>query len=735
MTQAASASAAKRASFNFSLSDLTAGAVNGFIEVIFAISLASLIFSGALEGDLSRGIAIALTTSTVHILISSLTAPPGILSTGQENAAVIMSVLVASVVGRLGTGADLLPTVIALVFVTALISGVFLLLLGYFKLGGLARYVPYPVIGGFVAGTGWLLVQGSIGTMADFPLVLAALPNLFQPDQLLLWLPGLIFALVLFFGLRRIDHFLVMPGIMVGGLVLFLVALLLTGTSLDAAMERGLLLGQLGGSGSSLHPLPLPEIAQARWLAVFGETGGIATLLLLSATTLLLNISGLELVLRQDVDLNRELRRAGMMNLLSGLLGGSVGFQDLSLSTINYRIGGRGRIAGLVTGGICALVLVLGASTLAYAPKFMFGGLLLFLGLELLYEWVIEGYKQLGGVDYGVVLLILVMVAAFGFLVGVSVGLVLMVLIFVWNYSRINIFHHTLSGGEVASNFVRNAYHARRLAEYGTSIYILELQGFIFFGTANTLLEQIHTRLKDPNERRLQFLILDFRRVTGLDSSAVYSFTKVKYLAEMHNFKVLYTHISSSIQRDLERANLLADDAAVFPDVDRGLEWCEDQLLDVHQVTAKHLAMTLPLQLADLGFKKQHVALLQLYIEKIIFEPGAYLIQQGMESTDLFFIEIGQVSIYLELETGKKVRLQTYNMGTVIGELGFYLHSQRSASVIAELKTIAYRLSDEKLQEMKVYNPELAIALNELMVRVISERLVITNRALAALNR
>ncbi len=718
------------------LPNLTAGLVLGFSEVIFSVSIASLIFSGPLEGYLSRGISIVLVTSAVTILATALFASlNGVISGIQDNPSVLLAVAVGSLVGVVGAGPDLFPTVLALIFSTTLLTGGALWLLGHFRLGGLMRYIPFPVIGGFLAGVGWLLAHGSIGASADYPLSLETLPVLLRPDQMLRWLPGVAFGLALLVGVRRIKHYLALPGLLLAGLVAFSLALIISGMSIGQAAERGLVLGHIGTS-AAWQPLPLLELAQADWGAILGQAGNSGAILILSALTLMLYISGLELVLHRDIDLNRELRTAGMTNLVSGLLGGMIGYHDLPYTVLNYRVGARGRLAGIVAGLVCLVMLLIGTSLLVYVPKPLLTGLLFFLGLNFLDEWVVQGHKRLGRADYGVVLLMLLIIALTNFLVGVSLGLILTIIIFVVNYSRTNIFHHTLSGAEVSSNVERNAYQRRALRALGKQIYVLELQGFIFFGTANTMLEHVRARLHDPDEEELLYLILDFRRVTGLDSSAVFSLTRVQDLADTHGFTLVFTHLSDKIREELARSGLAINERILFfDDLDHGLEWCEEQLLGTNMATLKLIPFVLEAQLDALGFDTADGTKLKTYLEKIQLKPGEYLIHQGEPFSDLYFIEFGQVSIYLELENGQRMRLQTPGAGTIVGELGFYLDVPRSASVIADFNTIAYRLTRRAMQEMKANDPELAIAFDELMLRVVAERLVTTNRTLAALNR
>lgn len=719
-----------------SLSEVTAGLIVGFSQVILSVSLATLVFSGLLAGDLPRGIAVSLFTTAATLLVSTFfSATPRITPCVQDNATVLLAVAAGSIASVLGPGPELLPTVIALIFVTTMLTSLFLLALGTFDLGQLVRYIPYPVIGGFLAGTGWLLALGGLGTMVNEHLTLETLPQIFASDQLTQWLPGLVFALALMLGVRYIRHFLALPGVLLGGLVVFYLLLLASGTPIDEAMQRGLLLGDMGGA-AVWSPLPLPDLAQANWSAVLSQAGTIGTIMLLTAVALLLNISGLELVLREDIDFNRELRSAGFGNLLSGLGGGMIGYQALSFTMLRHRAGSRGRLAGLVSALMALSFIFVGAGLLAYMPRPILAGLVLFLGLEFLYEWIFEARHKLGRTDYAVVLLILVIIAVWGFLVGVAVGLALMVLLFVIKYSRTNIFHHALSGAEIASHVERSTHHRRALSKLGRRVYVLELNGFLFFGTANAILERIRERLNSTEEKPLGFLILDFRRVTGIDSSAVFSLSKTKYLAETAGFTMVFTHLSAEKQEELARNGLAADEhLRFFPDLDRGMEWCEDELLEQDQVTRKHIPITLHMQLADSGFKKEYSNRLKPYLEAIRLEPGDYLMRQGEKSDGLFFIEVGRVSVYIELADGRQMRIKTLDMGTIIGELGLYLNVPRSASVTADAPTRVYRLTAEALEKMKTEDPELVIAFNELMVRLVAERLIASNGEIAALNR
>jgi SulP family sulfate permease len=718
------------------LPGLIVGILIGISEIIDDISFGSLVYSGELARYLSFGIGAALVTSTiVMIVISQTSSVSGVAGGTQDGSSVILAVIVASLVTTLSTSRveDKLATVWMAIAFTTLLTGVFFLALGLFKLGGLVRFIPYPVMGGFLAGTGWLLVRGSFGVMAGMPLTIANIPTLLQSNRLLLWVPGIIFAFLQFYGSRKIRHALTMPGILIGAIVLFYITLLIMGISVEAATKQGLLLGGVSG-GITWQPLMLKNLLVANWVSILEQGSNIAIVLILGMVGLLMNASALELTIRQDINLNRELQAAGIANILSGVGGGMVGYHVLYQSTLCHRMGAHSRLPGLVAGAICAAMLFAGSALLAYFPKPIIGGLLLFLGLDFLYEWVIVGWSKLSYTDYAVVLLILVVIAATDFLIGVGVGLVAAIILFVVNYSHINVVHHVLSGAEIRSNLDRCAYHQRVLAEkLGQHIFILELQGYIFFGTSNALLDQIRSRLGDRNRPLVHYILLDFRRVTGMDSSAVMSFVKGKQLAEAQKITLVLTHLTDPMRRRLELDGLSESDPSVriFPDLDHGLEWCEEQLLDIEQVTTLHTPITLSAQLADSGFERTDTKRLLNYLERVEFKEGETLIHQGDEADCMYFVEMGMISIYLELGN-ERMRLQTLGLGTAIGEPGLYLGKKSSASVIADMPVTAYRLTRAALSDMKQKEPELAATFHEFAARLLSERLTATTRTLEA---
>lgn len=735
------------------LPGLTAGCILGILNITLSTSFAVLIFSGELSCYVSRGIGFTLFGALmIGLCVSFTSSLPGTIAAPQEIPAAIFALISMTLVESLSAAEHpetAFVTLMMVIMMTSVLTGIIFLVLGMLKVGNLTRFIPYSVIGGFLAGTGWLLVKGAVSVMTDAPCDLAYISDLFQSAILIKWLPGVVFGTVLVLISRRYHHFLIMPMTIVAGVGLFFLILAFTHISIADAEVRGWLLGPFP-SGELWQPFTLADLQQVQWPAMNAQVGwNMVNIVLFGTLSLLLNAAGLELAVRRDIDLNRELVSAGIGNIATGLSGGIVGFHTLSDTALGHRIAPNSRIAGVSAAILCGLTLTFGASVLAYFPRFLAGGLLFFLGLSFLVEWGYDAWHTLPKTDYLLVLMIVGIVGTIGFLEGVLFGMFMTIIIFVMNYSRINVIKHTLSGATFQSTVVRAAVDRRVLQKQGDSVVICKLHGFIFFGTANTLYQQIRQNITEPVSSAVRFLVLDFRFVSGLDSSAFNSFLKLKQLAEIQGITLVLTHLLPEIQQRFQRrgyVNAEEHRVQIFEDLDHGVEWCEEQILtaEEHVIDAAKSpdedGELLKLAFDDImkSLEQQErfevvVEDLMPYLERQERLTGEYIIRQGELPEALYFIESGQIIVQLE-ENGKKTtRLRTMNAGTVVGELGIYLSQQTSAAVIMQQSGTIYRLSRQALQRMKTRDPYKTIHFHEFMMYLLSERLVHTTNTLYAL--
>lgn len=713
---------------------LAGSLITGTITVIVSVAFAAMIFSGSLAEHRADAIGMMLFAAVALAAVMAITSTlPGLIAGTQDSVAAVLALIAASIAGKLDDPQAAFYTVVMAVALTAFLTGGACLLLGQFRLGNLIRFIPYPVIGGFLAGSGMLLVRGAAGMMADVP---TDPVSLFGSDAVIKWLPGLVFALLLLGILRRFHHFLIVPGMLVGAGIVFYLVLALTGTSISEATDNGWLLSSLPGGGL-WQPVTPADLKHVDWHTLAAEAGGLAAVAVVAVITLLLNASGIELATREDMDLNRELKAAGLANLLAGVGGGMAGTHILSETILVQRMGARTRLVGVFLAAICALVMVAGGTVLSYFPNPVLGGLLLFLGLDFLVTWLYDAWYKLPRADYVIVVLIMLAINVIGFLEGVGLGLALAIVLFVVSYSRVDVVRYALSGTQRRSNVVRPRLYQQLLHAKGDWLYILKLQGFIFFGTANALLEQVRQRIADPDHPRPRYVLFDFQLAVGLDASAVMSFVKLKQLAEAHQITLLFAGLAPDIERTFTRQLFDSPDAVccMFPDLDHGVEWFEEQAIDTFQSVglSARAPSSLLAQFQDVLGDPALVDRLLSYFTREDVPAGSYLVRQGDPPRGIVFIERGQVTIQLEALEGAPFRVRKMDAGTLVGELGTYLKQPATASVVMTQSGSVLHLTVEALERMEQTDPEVAAGLHRFMARVLAERVVQTTETLQAL--
>jgi len=727
---------AENSKYSNILPSLIAGIVNGIIFVVSAMALGALIFTGELSSYLPQGIGILLFGSLIFALFSAVTASyPIIISAPQDIPIAILALMTTTIVATSGSGwssQEQYEFIFVTIGLSSILVGLFFYILGKFKLGKLVRFIPFPVVGGFLAGTGWLIVQFSFSMMTDVDPTINNLSTFFTPEMLIRWVPGAVFAVALLIIYHYISHYLLMPAVLTIGIGLFYVVAFFNGVSVSELESGGYLLGPFPEEGL-FTGLPGQYLSTFDWNLFWVTLPAIGTMMILNAISVLFNYSGLELIIKQDVDLDRELKMTGFSNMLAGLGGTPPGYLTLSETSMAYNIGARSRLSSIVVALLCAFTLFFGANVLSIFPKVILGGLLLNLGLSFLEEWLYDTWEKLTRNDYFVIVIILFVIAAVGFLEGIVIGLLMSIVLFVLSYSKVEVVKHELSGTTFHSNVERSEYLKRIIADHGEKISILPLQGFIFFGTANRLLDKVKERVENEEASHLKYLIFDFRHVTGLDSSTINSFNKLRIMAKNHGFKVVFCSLNQDMTNQLRTGGLLPDEGGVFvefDDLDHGLERCEDELIEQY----KRLDEELPDSKKADSFKDQFPGIAEFFEEKIVAGNTA-IIEQGKDPGGIYFIDSGRITVRLDIGTGEGIRLKSLGAGTVVGEVSLYLGSKASASVLTKTDCVIYFLSKDNFQKLNLESPGKAAELHTYIIKLLSDRLAKSNATIQALMR
>lgn len=562
------------------LASFSAGTLTGVIGVIRAISYAALIFSESLSAHLDIGVGIAIFSSAIiSILVAFLSSLPGMIATPLAAPTAVLAILstnIASSLAGRASSSEIVLTVIAAIALGSVSTGFVLWLIGACRWGKSLQFIPYPVVGGFMAGTGWLLILGGLKVITGNEVTLSNLPELFQLEPSLHWISGFVIAVTLLLVSKRIQHPFALPGVLLMATVLLLGSLSFSGISFDSAHDQGWLLGPFPASERLWQPLQWSDFGQIHWSVIAQQSGSIGLLIFVSFMSLVMTNSGIELALERELNINQELKAVGLANMAAGLGSSMAGNQALPSTLLAHKLGAPNRLTGVFKTVPCFLVLILGPAFLAYFPKPILGSLLLFLGLDLLGKWVFQTWFKLPVFDYLIILTTLVLIGWYGFLPGILTGLGLSVLQFLIQAKQAAPIAPWLGpqGLSAPEFFSSNESFPENKSQFDTDeipVKPLALQGHLFFGNATQLSQTLRSQaLEIADSPTPNSLILDFGGVLSLDSSSVMTFSRLLKLAKTKNLCLVFISLSEPFQQQLQKGDALdleSEHSRIFPDL------------------------------------------------------------------------------------------------------------------------------------------------------------------------
>jgi sulfate permease, SulP family len=720
---------------------LSSGFVVGLLIIVVELSFASLIFSGPLAAFAPGAAGLTLFGGFAMCLVVSLGSSfPTSVCLPEDAPAAILASVAAGIATSLAASVDphaAFVTVGAAMALSTLASGLLFLAMGRFGLGNLMRYMPYPVVGGFLAGIGWLLVQGSVSILAGVSLTLGDLPLLLTADRALRILPGAALTLTLIVAMKRWSSVFILPGVLALALGAFALYLASTGQSLADAGRAGLLLGGMP-EGPMLWPVfTLADLSLIRWDALIPQLPQLCTIPLVSAISFLLISSGIETAARRDLDLKHELRLNAVVNFLAGPGGSPTGYTALSFSMLGPKTGSDSRLVGLSAALLTGAATFFGAALLGNFPRFILGGMVLFLGATTLLDWVVDARKQVTRVEYALILAILCAIGLFGFLTGVGFGLILATVVFVVKYSRLPVVRQNTDATVLSSTRQRSVPDQHILRGQGPSIRILRVMGYLFFGSANILSRTVADHLKPGSGPQPGHLILDFAEVDGFDSSAVNCFLRMLQRCAAADCRVVFAQAPPTLEEQLRRAAPQETDKALFlPDLDRALEWCEDAVL------ARELALfaaqddaagrdkLFDLAVDDLLLRLEQSERFETVVERLGPHleqrralAGEVILGQGGTPGGVYLFASGQAEEVVRDEAGATTRVRTLGPGSVAGHTALERCCPAPGSIIALSDCSLSFLPAATLRRLEATDPATALAFYSLFAELLEARL------------
>ncbi|MFM0360122.1 SulP family inorganic anion transporter [Paraburkholderia sediminicola] len=718
--------------------DLSAGMVSTLVMLCYAMSLGTLIFSADLARYAELGVPTAFISCVVTALVIALTSSMRMNIAGPDgNATAFLAGVAAGVASSVrangGTPQTILLTVLIAIALCSVVTGVILYAVGSSKRSRSLQFLPYPVVGGFLAGTGYLLLAGAFRVVTGAPLNWHALALVTHLNWLA-WAPAVLVCALATLLSRTWKHAAALPITLAFGVALFYLLLLAEGLSIGDARDMGLLLPRV-----ALHPIRIPELhlpaslahGSIDWSAIAAHLPETLMVTSISAITILMNSTAIGAATGEDIDLNREMKAAGIANIASGMLGGMVGYQSYNRSMLNARAGATSRMAGVFASLACLFVLAVSPDLVALFPVPVLVGLQLFMGLRLLIQWLVGAYRQLNWYEYLLVPLILGAIAFYGVVPGVVAGVIAACVMFALLYGRVSCVRMEFDGSTRTSNVERSIEATGRLHELGTQVCGTCLQGFLFFGTANSIMQRVRERLAQHRPVPVRFVVLDFASTNGLDASVSVSFVKLRQLCATLDADLVLTGLPARSRDLLLKTGTLNLRIHEFATLDAGLEWVEDTLLASDSRALPRGEEDFQAMLAP-HFTPCALERLLALLEVRELDAGQPVFRHGEPGDAMYFVERGRVTVLLRLAGGKSLRLRSFGPGTIVGEMAVYTQQVRSADVLAEGRARVRRLTLESLRALEQDDPETAQQIHRFVVKVMASRLAVADEALRA---
>jgi sulfate permease, SulP family len=607
-------------------------------------------------------------------------------------------------------------------FAIVLLGGVFQALFGLLRLGTLIKFAPHPVMAGFQNMAALLLFLVQLGNVLGYDRVIGFAhvhEHLAEVRPL-----SVLVALVTFiatWNARRLTT--KVPPLLVGlgiGIAAYY-GLVFAGF----AQQLGSVIGPLTASAAmrsvlvDFSPLAMAE-PLARSLPVI-VSGALALAIIASIDALLCaKLAAAPGELRSDGD--RLLVRLGVSSAVAGAFGGITNGINIGPSVTNRAFGGRTWISVIVN----ALMLLAAATALfplvTYMPRAVLSAAIMVIAVQHLDPWSKQATAQLfdrgtprrGAValDLAVALSVSVLSIAVHVVLAVFIGIALAVFLFVLRMSRSSV-RRIYRCDLVRSRKSRGAAEMAALEAKGAAILVIELQGALFFGSAERLAQTIAR----DTAAGTSAVLLDLRRVTDVDSTGARILGDIDQALARQDIRLGVVVSGGGAAPELFSARERA-----FPDIDRAIEWAEDALLGGAAASTPSDEIGLERVSILRDFAPDDIAALQRHLQRIAWPPGHVVFRQGDPGTALFLVTRGRASVQIS-RGDTTIRLVTFVPGTVFGELAILDGGPRAATIIADEDMIAYSLSSEEFADLREKEPALAIKLLAALGRELSFRL------------
>ena len=694
---------------------------------IFAPLGADFGAKGALAGMLgvtALGL-IAATFGGTQRLISAPCAPA---------AAVLSALTIQMSQAGVGSGA-----IVMSLFLVALVASGSQILFGVLKIGQLIKYMPFPVVSGYLSGVGLIIIFSQIPKWLALPKGMNWFdgfqhPELWQTPSLLI---GMATAAVMVLAPKISTKVPAVIQGLVAGVLMYWCLAFSAYPELQVLANNHFVIGplsaDLGGLGQSITTpwVSLGQMALPHWEQVLVPAMTLAVLLSIDTLKTCVVLDALSGTRHNS---NKELIGQGLGNLVSTLIGGSPGAGTMGATLVNKASGGETAMSGVFQGLWALLAVLLLTPLIAWIPVAALAALLVVIGVKMIDWHSIELVKSRDTVlDFAVIVVVVLVANTMSLIAASGLGVTLAILMFVTEQIHTSTVRRKTYGNKIFSKRIRTQAERELLAIEGDKTIVFELQGSLFFGTTDQLYGSIESDIQ-----KAKFVLMDFQRVQSLDVTAGHMIERIQKMMDERDAILILSRLPERLPsgRDLktyvDHIGLLKEsNTKVFAEMTDALEWIEDETIRLHKLEIQN---TESLALTDFDLFKDLTASeakeLNETAKHLSFKKGELIYEHGTPGNSLLLIARGQIKLTLPVKGGQHVHLLTLGKGQFFGEMSFLDGHAHSADAYAIEDTELLNIDRESLAHAIGQDQRMMLIIFKKISLAIAERLRHSNAEL-----
>jgi len=710
--------------------DVWGGFAAMLVALPAAIAFGVTIYSAISPAHAALGALAGIIGATVIGLLASLFGGTDrLISAPCAPAAAVLS---AFAIGMVQDGVPA-SNIVLMLLMLGILAGGFQVLFGFVGIGRLIKYIPYPVVSGYLTGVGLIIIGSQLSKLVGAPVGTPWYHSVISPwlwDIRALAVGGATIGAILI-GPSLTRH---LPATILGvaaGIATYF-ALATQDASLLELDNNPLIIGPLGVSGEGYFASITSrwhEIGDLRLAQVAALLGSALTLAVLLSIDTLKTCVVLDQMTRSRHQPNRELVAQGIANIASSSVGGIPGAGTMGATLINLSSGATTRASGLVEGVLALVAALLLSNFIAWIPVAALAAGLIVVGIRMIDKEPLRFIQSPATVfDFGVVVIVVLVALTVGLIAASAVGVILSIVLFLREQIGGSVVRHKFYVNQMSSNWHRPESETRILEQKGDQAVIFELQGSLFFGTTQQLYGLLEAEIKTRN-----FIILDMKRVQSVDVTAAHLLTMVRDSMAEKGSLLLLSNVRENLPNGrnlrefLEQTGVTEKQETVrlFPELDGAIEWVEDRILG--EVEAAGPVREVPMQLAEMELfknrKDETLADLEGRLTIRVCAAGETVYARGEPGDALYMIRRGSVKIFAPLGAGRTRHIATFGRGDFFGGMAFLDGRPRGNDAVAAVETEFYVLSLEQFNRISEEHKKLAFTLIMAISRTLALRL------------